>query len=335
MSAGNRKIAALIILLLAALFIVQALLLSGRTEYGFNMMQTRNVSYGNERSRESLANMKKTGAETVAFVVFFKQKTPRSSELEPAWDKQYLSLRQSIRWAKELGLSTGIKPQLLVENSWSGAIKPDNWRKWFAVYTGYLYELAVLAEVEEVDFLVIGTELKQSTSLSYWIDLIETLRAVYSGELSYTAHGTDGLASFRFWSLLDSASVSLYPALGESDAEMHKVIRQTMESLSRLSETITAPVWIAEIGIASRSKARLRPWAWQGLADDEKHVDTAVQAEVISAWLDEIAESRIRRVLLWAWYSDPAAGGNKDIGYTIQNKPAEKLVSCRWGGKCV
>lgn len=334
MSPGSRQVGVLLLLLVSILLIVFIFYPVDRTEYGFNMMQTKDVSYGNELTRESLLNMKKTGAESVAFVIFFKQKSASSSEIEPSWEQQYSGLRKSIRWAKEMGLSTGIKPQLLVNNSWSGAIKPDNWQRWFAVYTGYLYELAILAEAEAVDYLVIGTELKQSTSLSYWIDLIERLRTVYSGELSYTAHGLDGLASFRFWNLLDSASVSLYPSLGNTSEESQQVIRSTADKMVDMSRYIPVPVWVAEIGIASRNKARQKPWAWQNLSADELKIDSGIQSEIIGMWLDSFAGIKMKRLLIWAWYSEPNAGGRDDSGYTIQNKPAEMLVSCRWGGSC-
>ncbi len=227
-----------------------------------------------------------------------------------------------------------LKPQILVDGSWAGEIAPSDWYTWFANYAVHLEELAQLARQEEVEMLVIGTELKQSVHQSHWLGLIQRLRSIFPGRLSYAAHGIEGLREFPFWEHLDLAGVTLYPILGENPGEAERHIRATRERLHESARGLPVPLWVAEVGIASRSRATRRPWAWQDLAEDEREVDLSVQAEVLDLWFEALSANWLEGALLWAWYSDPAAGGAQDNGFSPQNKPAEQVLACRWSGRC-
>jgi hypothetical protein len=38
----------------------------------------------------------------------------------------------------------------------------------------------------------------------------------------------------------------------------------------------------------------------------------------------------VRGVLVWRWFTDPAAGGLADTDFTVQGKPAEGVLMCAW-----
>jgi hypothetical protein len=39
-------------------------------------------------------------------------------------------------------------------------------------------------------------------------------------------------------------------------------------------------------------------------------------------------------VLIWRWFTDPAAGGPADTDFTVQGKPAEGVHLCAWTVGC-
>ena len=301
---------------------------------GANFLQDETISFDNIATRESLHHLKQLGANTVAVVTFLRQQSSHSINVLSDPYISDVALRKTIRWAKELGLMVILKPQILLEDGWAGTISPDDWDQWFASYGDHLKNYAVLAEEEHVDRLAIGTEITQAAKQPQWEELIRQLRSKYHGHLSYVAHGTQGINNFAYWHALDSAGVTLYPSLGETSADSYRRIKQTTKQLKTIKQNLSIPVWVAEVGIASRSLAKKRPWAWKNLSDDESHVDTDLQKEVISMWLDALSVQWLDGVVLWAWYSNPNAGGASDISFTVQNKPAEKIIACHWIGHC-
>ncbi|WP_287963122.1 hypothetical protein [Alcanivorax sp.] len=307
-------------------------------ERGFNLLQSRQVALENPATIESLKRMRRLGANTVALVPFLHQ-ADNGSEQVSLWPfTKYQSLERVIGWAHELGMRVILKPQILVGGGgWAGTVRPSNWATWFRSYGERILAFADLAQRRGVEELVVGTELVQAAEEPEWEALIAEVRRHYSGRLSYVAHGVAGLEHFAYWSLLDSAGVSLYPALGTDDSvpALRARIRNTLERLSDQIERLPVPLWIAEIGIASRRLAHQRPWAWQDLGPEEQAVDLELQKKVLALWLDELVRAGLdRKVLLWAWYNDPEAGGSGDNGFTIQNKPAEEVVQCYWEEEC-
>jgi hypothetical protein len=55
---------------------------------------------------------------------------------------------------------------------------------------------------------------------------------------------------------------------------------------------------------------------------------------VIADWLAVLNRPSIHGVMIWRWFTDPAAGGPDDTDFTVQGKPAEAVLSCVWNGIC-
>ena len=301
---------------------------------GVNMMQSESVSFADVATGDSIRNLRKLGANTLALVPLLYQASLDAVEIEPAGGMDLPGLRRAIRWAKSFGMQVVLKPQLLVPGSWAGEIAPVDWAPWFANYGRYLDELAQLAMEEQVEMLVIGTELERAARQPQWLELIERLRQVYPGRLSYVAHGVEGVRAFAFWDRLDVVGLSLFPYLGEDMDQAAQQIRYTCYELRQAARALPLPVWVAEVGIASRKRATLRPWAWQDLTEQEQKVDLKTQAEILDLWLEALQGDWLDGVLIWAWSSDPDAGGTQDNGFTPQHKPAERVLACYWSGRC-
>jgi hypothetical protein len=306
---------------------------------GVNYLQTSQVSMDSVQSRASLLRLKDIGANTVAFVPFLKQDAPDSIDVrltDNVTDKQ---LRAGIRDAKALGFKVVLKPQILVPGSWAGKIKMTDdfsWSQWFNNYAKALEHYADIAEDEKADIFVIGTELNHTAHLTFWQPLIANIRSRFRWKLTYAAHNVEEVNRFKYWELLDSIALTLYPSLGdkpERDA-MLPHIRKVVDELMAISMQHKKPLWIAEVGIPSRYGAQLEPWEWQGTNVYAGQPDEDIQAMALSLWLDALKGEWNQGVMLWCWNSDPAAGGSHDTGFTLQNKRAEQVAACYWTGRC-
>lgn len=324
--------------LLLGLLIAACAPLDGPRLRGVNLLQTREVALDAPLAVESIRALRATGANAVAFVPFLHLPGPHSLELEFSNAVTDAQLVGGIRRARMAGLTVIVKPQILVDGAWAGAIEPESgakWGEWFEKYGRAILHYAEIAQREQADVFVVGTELKRTDGQPYWRPLIESVRKVYRGRLTYAAHNLDGVEGFRHWDMLDHIGVTLYPPLGPSAGrdDMGRTISAVAAELESIAARHGKPVLVAEIGIAAAKGAQMRPWERpEGCGTP---ADAGLQAEVLGLWLDALRRPWIDGVLVWNWYSDPYAGGRFDTDFTVQNKPAQAVLRCRWAGVCM
>ena len=302
---------------------------------GANFLQSASAPWGSPQAAQSLARLRDTGADWVAFVPFLDLRDAASCDL--AWSSHYnlAALRSVIRQARGLDLRVALKPQILVPGSWAGEIAAHDeagWSCWFSAYQALLLPLARLAEAEGVELFVAGTELKRTETRPQWQALLRSLRAVFNGRLSYVFHAPEDVAKFSALAQLDWVGLSLYPRLGRSPAEAFRATAWQRFKLGRWARAQTRPVWIAEVGIPSRAGAGEAPWLWDDRRAGRREPDPAYQATALAYWLEALSGGWNRGTLIWNWFSDPQAGGPLDTDFTPQNKPAEAVLRCFWQG---
>lgn len=310
----------------------------GQKFRGVTMLQTKEVGFDSALSDESFKALARTGANAVVFIPFMKQVHPQTPLVELSDSVRDDQLVSGIRRAHASHLRVILKPQILVENSWAGMIEMQDdaeWRRWFANYTNIILHYAKIAQNEGAEVLVIGTELRRTDHLPYWRQLIQAVRQVYGGRLTYAAHNQDGIVGFLHWDLLDEVGVTLYPPLGNSASqdEMKAKLAPVIKDLSVLSETYKKPVMVLEIGVPSGVNAQITPWERPKSCDAP--ADARLQASVIDLWLDALNQPWISGVFVWDWHSDPYAGGRNDTDFTVQNKPAQSVLRCHWLRDCL
>jgi hypothetical protein len=246
-------------------------------------------------------------------------------------------LRAAIADAHAGGLAVLVKPHVWVPQSWAGAIAmqgEDEWRRWFAGYGRELGRIARIAEDERAEALAIGTELAMTSGRAEWRDLTATARASYHGTLLYVAHNADEAETVRFWDELDAIGVTLYPPLG-ADADgtaRQRAMRASANRLDALAAASGKPVVVAEIGLRSAQGAAAKPW--ESAEERASAPDLPLQAAVLADWLAALDRPTVRGVLIWRWFTDPDAGGRVDTDFTVQSKPAERVLACAWTQIC-
>jgi len=304
---------------------------------GVNYLQTPTVSLNSFTSMQSLGKIKDNGANTVALIVFLQQDDPTTTRIMPSSAVTDDQLKHAIADAHDLGLKVVLKPQVLVTNSWAGEINPgthEAWHKWYGNYQRLILHYAEIAQHYNVEVLMLGTELRHAAIQPQFRQLIIEVRKKYHGEISYAAHGVAGLKRFPYWDMLDSISLTLYPPLGQDwdAARISQLIMDKVNEIESIVSTMDKRFWIAEIGISSERGSYRHPWLETNSQQDQP--DAEMQAKVLELWLKNLQQPWVDGVLIWNWFSDVSMGGMTDTGFTIQNKIAEKVVSCYWTKKC-
>jgi len=246
-------------------------------------------------------------------------------------------LRAAVRDAHALGLAVLVKPHVWVPERWAGVVVMNSeaaWEDWFAHYRRELDRIARIAEEEKAESLAIGTELAAMTHRQEWNELISAARAAYSGRLLYVAHNLEEAEAIPFWNQLDAIAVTLYPSLGADDdhEERRRVMREVADRLDVLAAKTGKVIVVGEIGLRSAEGAAAKPW--ESAEERTSAPDPALQAAVLSDWLDALDRPSIRGVLIWRWLTDPDAGGSTDTDFTVQGKPAEQILMCAWTPEC-
>ena len=326
----------LLLLALTVLTTVHSLARGQRLD-GFNAISTPDQPFGSASAERALIAAKRLGATTVAIIPFLWQASPSSPDIRNGNDMPDDALRQAIRQARTLGLLVVVKPHVWVPESWAGAVEPDSeqsWHIWFSRYRDELERIARIGAEEGADGLVIGTELAKTTKRPEWSYLIAAARTAFPRTLFYVAHNVDEAEAVPFWPLLDAIGVSLYPPLGGDQDRIGRlaVMEAVADRLDALSKRTGKPVLVGEIGLRSAKEAAAKPW--ESAEERTAPADPQLQADVIADWLAVLDRPAIHGILIWRWFTDPAAGGLKDTDFTVQGKPAEAVLSCAWTSIC-
>ncbi len=304
---------------------------------GFNIIAVPGHPFGSPSSERALADAKSLGARAIAVIPFLWQADPASPDIARGEDMTDGQLRAAIADAHALDLAVVVKPQVWISKSWAGAVAMTSqaaWQKWFANYQKALVPIARVAEQQHAEALAIGTELAKTTQQPEWNEVIAAVRSVYHGRLLYVAHNVAGAETVPFWTRLDTIGVTLYPPLGADDDRDGR--RNTMHAIADRLDALAAqtgkPILVSEIGLRSAVGASAKPWE----SPEERRAapDPALQAQVLADWLDILDRPSIQGVLIWRWFTDAAAGGPNDTDFTVQGKPAERVLTCAWTHRC-
>lgn len=241
-----------------------------------------------------------------------------------------------IREAHARQLKVIIKPALMIlsdENPYAGSISPTNWDEWFQNWTDVILHYAEIAEKEHVEYLQIGNELESSLAFtSKWKDLINEVRKVYSGKLSYSDNGFSYWGSqVRFWDELDYISVNFWGRASDSQGlpysthpsveEMVSVLdRQLTQTLDPIARKYNLPVIITEFGTASYDGTNFGHFEYNG------PLDNGEQASYYEACFRVFADRPfIESVMVWGFTFEKNVTV-RTITMNPMHKPAEGVI---------
>ena len=263
------------------------------------------------------------------------------------WGESDEGLAETARRARKRGIRTVLKPHVWIrdrsDGRWRGNIDfstPEEWDRWWASYRRFILHYAELAEVTGMEALCVGTELRSAVlnRPEAWRVLIADVRAVYGGELTYSANWYREFEEVTFWDALDYIGIQVYFPLADSTGaaltldELTAAWTPNVELIEAVHQRVGKPVLFTEVGYRSTADAAVEPWVWRSAApvDDDLQA-TLYEAMFLTFW----RKTWFAGTHVWKWFPEGSTrfGGRRarrrERGFTPQGKPAEAVLA-RW-----
>lgn len=252
------------------------------------------------------------------------------------WGEKTEGIQQTIRQAHQAGFECMLKPHVYVPGSWIGQLEYEqeaDWETWENDYRAYILHLAQLAETEQAKMLCIGTEIKTSVSKrpKFWEELIKDVRAIYTGQLTYSANW-DHYQKIPFWDRLDYIGISAYfPLTDQATPEVKSLTEKwapIKKELKAFSDLHDKPILFTEFGYLSVDSCASKTWELERNIH-QRQVNQQAQANAINAIFTAFwNEPYWAGGFLWKWFPNGHGHeGYPDKDYTPQNKLAEEVIT--------
>ncbi len=277
-----------------------------------------------------LQEIKQTGAKWVSISIKFYQPHQNSNTVQvlPEDHLYWTQLDSTLQQANQLGLNIMLFPILFIEHpkpgQWRGTILPNDKTTWYQSYLGLYSKLAVIAERHQVALFSVGSEFcALETDTEHWILLINHLRLIYTGKLSYSVNW-DAMEKVNFHTHLDYLGISAYFSLTNSQnptiPEIRAAWRPIKKHLSAQQARLNLPFIFTEIGYTSQNGTNTNPWNYN-ISDklDLQEQKDCYQA-LTEEWLDD---ELLSGIFFYDWFG---YGGPTDLGYTLRQKPALQIA---------
>lgn len=232
-----------------------------------------------------------------------------------------------------------VKPQIWVRNGlFTGNIKMNSEANWIALeasYSAFILTYAAVAEDVNAELFCIGTELEEfvKNRPEYWRKLIQEIRGVYTGKLTYAANW-DEYQRVPFWDALDYIGIDAYFPLSAvktpTVANYEQGWKPHKKQIVRLQKRVQKPILFTEFGYRSVDFSGKKPW-------DSKRIEAGVNLEAQTNALQAIynqfwKEDWFAGGFVWKWFHlHDRAGGEQNNRFTPQNKPAARLLKELYG----
>lgn len=249
------------------------------------------------------------------------------------WGESDDGISETTQLAHKANIKTLLKPHLWIRNSWPGEVKMGNdntWAEWFLSYQKFILHYAQLAQKNKIEIFCIGTELSiASLHETEWRMLIQEIKKVYSGKLTYAANFNKEYEQIKFWDALDFIGIQAYFPLSQknnpSTLELTTSWTGHLQSIERIQKKFNKPVIFTEIGYRSTEDAAIEPWKWP-----EENKDAISSAETQAKCYEAFFKSAWKKPWLagayfWKWYPH-GSSRMQEIDFTPQGKLAEKVL---------
>ena len=241
------------------------------------------------------------------------------------------------QYAQELqkkGIKIMMKPQLWIAGGeYTGFItmnSEDDWQSFEESYTQFILEYARIAQDIGAEIFCVGTELEKfvENRPQYWSKLIDDVRKVFKGKLTY-ASNWDEFKRTPFWNKLDYIGVDAYFPI--SDLKTPSVEACVLgwqphkEVIKTIYDQYKIPVLFTEFGYRSVDYSAREPWrSDRALTGVNLQAQVNTTKAVFETFWDE---DWFAGGFVWKWYHNyESSGGVNNSRFTPQNKPVEDYL---------
>jgi Ca2+-binding RTX toxin-like protein len=320
---------------------------------GFGFLSNYNGAFVTSSAFAAMQAIASANANSIELAprLFMQTRTSNDVFADPGKTESDANILHAAANAEALGLSVTLKPMVsALDGTLAYALVPSDPAAFFASYKSEMVHMAEIAEQAGVTMLSIGNELGKLSGpqyRSYWVDLIDSVRAVFHGEITYAA-ATDEAINVSFWDKVDVIGINAYPPLTTTTEPTVEEMVDAWNSMSTddywakamnhmspvdffhsLALQYDKQVFFTETGYRSVDGTNIRPGGWaEGTTQDVQEQYDAFNA-FFQVWGSE-GGSWFRGASIWNWDTN-----NKysPIGYSPQGKPAQELITEWYGGQ--
>jgi len=301
-------------------------------------------------SDAEIDSMAATNIEWISVCVWWFQETVTSTEIFPFEEDDEWgtptdsSIAYLVQYAHARGISIMLKPMVdPMDGAWRADINPTSWNAWFDSYRSMIAHYAALAESLNIEQFSIGCEYLSSSAAhaDQWLRVIDTVRALYSGPITYAANWWEEFEYINWFDSLDAIGIDAYFHVSDhGNPTVSEIIdgwAEHIEAMETYLDTMGLtgkPVIFTEIGCGSYTGATMTPWNWDytGVTINQQE-----QADYYEALFQAVyPRPWIKGFFLWAWdnpsVSDYRWGGAEyAVGFTPNGKLAQEVLR-NWYG---
>ena len=293
--------------------------IANRVEFNFDII------------KNPIKTLKDNEYNAVAIVQTEYMKNKYSNTINPIVGKSHTDkeVKKLAKYIRGHGMRLVFKPHVdVVSGDWRGDIDPENKAEWFKSYAKFIVHYAKMAEDCNADMLVFATELKSMVGKNKeenWKKIINKVRSVYSGKLTYAANW-DNYKEVCFWNSLDLIGIDAYFPLSEkkdpSMSDLMKGWAKWVGEVSRFQKKMNKDITFTEIGYRSTDFAAKAPSEFMKDRAVNQKLQMLCYKSVLLAFKKK---SWFKGMFFWRWSPKMDEGGANNTGFTPQHKMAEKV----------
>jgi hypothetical protein len=317
---------------------------------GASIFSVSQEDFASDSFKESVRNLKGTGANYVALILPYHQANKNASDVYASWDTPSDSaLTSAINYIHSQGMKVMLKPHLASDDGlpWRAWIDAGDRDRWFASYGSMLNHLGDIGKQTGAEGITIATELitmstytSNGDNTQRWNKMIADLRTHFNGTLTYSANwGSDSFAEevahIGFWPQLDYIGISAYyPLAGDQwDPSVEAMVGSwsywDQTKIKPLADQYGKQVIFTEVGYRSADHTNADPWDGGRGGNVNLEMQRKLYQALFQYWNNQ---SHIAGVYLWDWDINPNGGGSGNNHYTPQHKPAQDVMTTWFGG---
>ena len=295
--------------------------------------------YGSKESRKSLNKLSEIGTNAIAIVPYSYMRNPNRPSYLPIMANAGAENDESVVFAfqeaKKVGMISMLKPQIWLGRSWPGDVEMTteaDWDQFFDYYYRWIRHYAMLAEIHEMEMLCLGVEFAKATiqQPERWRALIEKIRGIYSGQLTYAANWGDEFEKLTFWGDLDFIGLNSYYPLDDKNQTSKETLKEAfdkvMDKAEKVCKQYNKKLVFTEIGFRSVDAP------WKNPHDDAngRKFNAEHQRLCYEVIFEGIQDQKWSQgILWWKWPCFLNYRGAENTSFTPNRKLAEQTVD-KW-----
>ncbi|EIA08553.1 glycoside hydrolase family 113 [Flavobacterium frigoris] len=251
------------------------------------------------------------------------------------WGEKTEGIIASNKMAHDYKMTVMLKPHLWINhNFYTGHLDfatEKEWQHWEADYEKYILDFAQLAQKEKIELFCFGTELGNSVAKrpEYWNQLIQKIKKIYTGKLTYAANWDD-FDKVPFWNQLDYIGIDGYFPLSNAEnpsvEELNEGWIKHIQKMDLVQKKFNKKILFTEFGYRNSNHATEEPWV-----ETKNEINNLAQANAYESLFQSMTQKEwFVGGFAWKWYADDYHKQPKNsIDYTPQEKPALETIK-RW-----